>query len=241
MLRVSDLHWNYSSKEALGGIEFQIHRGEIVGLLGDNGAGKSTLLKCLSGILTPRGTMELKNLSQGDSPHEFRGFSAFLPENFTLYPHRIMGEYIESQAAIYSHSKSSYVELVQQLGLEKYMNQSMGQLSRGYAQRVAILITLLQNPYLLLLDEPFSGLDTSQILQLRKTLIQGATNRITLISSHILPELYQLCGRILILKQGKLAGDYAVSEISDMNELEEIYQRESLKAEGIDTPGTKYE
>jgi ABC-2 type transport system ATP-binding protein len=185
--------------------------------------------------------MELKNLSQGDSPHEFRGFSAFLPENFTLYPHRIMGEYIESQAAIYSHSKSSYVELVQQLGLEKYMNQSMGQLSRGYAQRVAILITLLQNPYLLLLDEPFSGLDTSQILQLRKTLIQGATNRITLISSHILPELYQLCGRILILKQGKLAGDYAVSEISDMNELEEIYQRESLRAEGIDTPGTKYE
>ncbi len=209
MIAVTDLTKRYAGRTAVAGISFTVERGEIVGLLGPNGAGKSTTMRILSCFLpTTSGTVRVAGFDVFYQSDEVRRRIGYMPENNPLYPEMRVREYLKFRARLKGldrrRSRERVATVMEQCGLTEVDRRIIGQLSKGYKQRVGLADALVHEPELIILDEPTIGLDPHQIRAVRQ-LIKGLAQKHTvLISTHILPEAEMTCNRMLIMYDGKI-------------------------------------
>lgn len=212
MIEVADLTKSYGPIRALDGVSFKIAAGEIVGLLGPNGAGKTTIIKILSGYLQQdSGFAKINGLDVLTNTRAVQALIGYLPENAPLYPELNVQGYLQMIANLRSIPESmqlaSISEAVQAVGLEDYLTRPIGELSKGFRQRVGLAQAIIHKPALLILDEPTVGLDPTQIVEIRGLIKRMARTSTILFSSHILPEVEALCDRAIILINGKVKAD----------------------------------
>ena len=213
MIEVSNLTKRYAGRTAVDDISFTVARGEIVGLLGPNGAGKSTTMRVLSGFMpATSGTVRVAGFDVVHDAEEARRRIGYMPENNPLYPEMRVREYLKFRARLkglgWKNSRSRVDTVMEQCGLRDVGRRIIGQLSKGYKQRVGLADALVHEPELIILDEPTIGLDPHQIRSVRALIKSLAGRHTVLISTHILPEVEMMCGRVLIMFGGRvLASD----------------------------------
>ncbi len=213
MIQVSNLTKRYAGRTAVDDISFTVERGEIVGLLGPNGAGKSTTMRVLSGFMpATSGTVRVAGLDVFHDSDAVRRRIGYMPENNPLYPEMRVREYLKFRARIkglgWRQSRARVTTVMEQCGLADVGRRVIGQLSKGYKQRVGLADALVHDPELIILDEPTIGLDPQQIRSVRALIKSLGGRHTVLISTHILPEVEMMCGRVLIMLGGRvLASD----------------------------------
>jgi len=213
MIQVTNLTKRYAGRTAVDDISFTVARGEIVGLLGPNGAGKSTTMRVLSGFMpATSGTVRVAGLDVFHDSDEVRRKIGYMPENNPLYPEMRVREYLKFRARIkgltWRSSRERVNTVMEQCGLTDVSRRIVGQLSKGYKQRVGLADALVHEPELIILDEPTIGLDPQQIRSVRALIKSLAGTHTVLISTHILPEVEMMCSRVLIMYGGRvLASD----------------------------------
>src|SRR5271165_2141419 len=213
MIEAIDLTKRYAGRTAVSGISFAVAPGEIVGLLGPNGAGKSTTMRILSCFMpATSGTARVAGFDVFHQSEEVRRRIAFMPENNPLYPEMRVREYLKFRARLkglgWTRSRQRVDTVMEQCGLTDVGRRIIGQLSKGYKQRVGLADALVHDPDLIILDEPTIGLDPQQIRSVRTLIKSLAGKHTVLISTHILPEVEMMCGRVLIMVEGRvLASD----------------------------------
>jgi ABC-2 type transport system ATP-binding protein len=209
MIEVSNLTKRYAGRTAVAGISFSVARGEIVGLLGPNGAGKSTTMRILSSFLpATSGTVRVAGFDVFYDSVEVRRRIGFMPENNPLYPEMRVREYLKFRARLkglgWKKSRERVTTVMEQCSLTDVGRRIIGQLSKGYKQRVGLADALVHEPDLIILDEPTIGLDPNQIRSVRQLIKSLAGKHTVLISTHILPEAEMMCSRMLIMYDGKI-------------------------------------
>jgi ABC-2 type transport system ATP-binding protein len=209
MIKVSGVTKKYPGRVAVDNISFEVDRGEIVGFLGPNGAGKTTTMRLLTGYLPlTAGSIEVAGFDVSTHPQEVRRRIGYLPENCPLYPEMRVDEYLRFRAELKgvksTARKSKITEVKERCGLTDVGGRIIGQLSKGYRQRVGLADSLVHDPDLLVLDEPTVGLDPYQIRQVRELITHLAERHTVLLSTHILPEVEAICERIMIIKEGRI-------------------------------------
>ncbi len=209
MIEVSKLTKRYAGRTAVAGISFTVARGEIVGLLGPNGAGKSTTMRILSSFMpATSGTVRIAGFDVFHQSMEVRRRIGFMPENNPLYPEMRVREYLKFRARLkglgWRRSRERVNTVMEQCGLTDVHRRIIGQLSKGYKQRVGLADALVHEPDLIILDEPTIGLDPNQIRSVRQLIQSLAEKHTVLISTHILPEAEMMCTRMLIMYGGKI-------------------------------------
>jgi ABC-2 type transport system ATP-binding protein len=209
MIEVSNLTKRYAGRTAVSDISFTVARGEIVGLLGPNGAGKSTTMRILSSFLpATSGTVRVAGFDVFHESDEVRRRIGFMPENNPLYPEMRVREYLKFRARLkglgWKNSRRRVDTVMEQCGLTDVRRRIIGQLSKGYRQRVGLADALVHEPDLIILDEPTIGLDPHQIRSVRQLIKSLAQKHTVLISTHILPEAEMMCSRMLIMFGGKI-------------------------------------
>ncbi len=209
MIEVTNLTKRYAGHTAVAGISFTVARGEIVGLLGPNGAGKSTTMRILSCFMpATSGTVRVAGFDVFHESVEVRRRIGFMPENNPLYPEMRVREYLKFRARVkglgWRRSRERVTTVMEQCGLTDVDRRIIGQLSKGYKQRVGLADALVHEPELIILDEPTIGLDPQQIRSVRQLIKSLAGRHTVLISTHILPEAEMTCNRMLIMYDGKI-------------------------------------
>ncbi|MAJ98504.1 MAG: gliding motility-associated ABC transporter ATP-binding subunit GldA [Flavobacteriales bacterium] len=213
---INKLTKKYSIKNALSNISFEIDRGEIIGLLGPNGAGKSTLFKILSGFIKDYdGEIKIYDIDIHKDSISAKNKIGYLPEKNPLYDEMYVKEYLEFICKIHKIKDSSINTIISKVGLKNEKNKLIKNLSKGYKQRVGLAQALIHNPEVIILDEPISGLDPNQIIEIKNLIKNISINKILIISSHIISEIEDICNRIVILNKGKLVFDTKVNQNSD--------------------------
>lgn len=209
----------YGAFTALNNVSFSLKKGEIVGLLGPNGAGKSTLMKILTGYyLNWDGKALFDGLDFKKNTSAIQKKTGYLPENNPLYPEMTVAAYLNFTAGLYRLKNPPLVEVVNQTGLEQHLYNKIGTLSKGYRQRVGLAAALLHNPEILILDEPTTGLDPNQLVDIRNLIQNLGKEKTILLSTHILPEVEALCQRVLLLHQGALVLDRSMESLQSTQE-----------------------
>ena len=208
-IKVKGLTKEYGNQKAVDNISFEINRGEIVGFLGPNGAGKSTTLKIATTYLSPTtGTVSVGNKDVVHQPEEVRKLIGYLPENNPLYLDMYVHEFLRFIGKLHgiqrSALKNRIKEIVIKCGLESEQNKLIGTLSKGFRQRVGLAQSLIHEPEVLILDEPTTGLDPNQILEIRKLIKKVSRNKTVLFSTHIMQEVQALCDKAIIINKGKI-------------------------------------
>lgn len=204
----------YGTIDALRGISVALKAGEVVGLLGPNGAGKSTLMKILTGSVEQwDGTITYKGADLRDSLKNIQQRTGYLPENNPLYEELYVLEYLQFIASLYKIKNPPLASIIEQVGLTEFKNRKIETLSKGYQQRLGIAAALLHDPEILILDEPTTGLDPNQMVEIRKLIRSLGEDKIVILSSHILSEVESICDRVLIIKEGKLVADKNLDEL----------------------------
>ncbi len=209
-VEVNGLTKIYGEQRAVDGISFTIKKGEIVGFLGPNGAGKSTTMKMITGYLAPdEGDIIVSGIDVKKSPLESKKKIGYLPESNALYYDMYVKEYLGFVVDVHGmgNGKKTINDVIEQVGLTPEKHKRIGQLSKGYKQRVGIAAAILHNPEVLILDEPTSGLDPNQILEIRQVIKDQGKDKIVLFSSHILQEVEAICDRVIIINKGKIVAD----------------------------------
>lgn len=209
-IEVNGLTKVYGTQRAVDGISFSVQQGEIVGFLGPNGAGKSTTMKMITGYLQPDGgTAKVSGINVAEAPLEAKKKVGYLPESNALYYDLYVREYLSFIADVHAvkSKKARIEEVIQTVGLTPESNKKIGQLSKGYKQRVGIAAALLHHPEVLILDEPTSGLDPNQIVEIRQVIKEQGRDKLVLFSSHILQEVEAICDRVIIINKGKIVAD----------------------------------
>lgn len=219
MIDVTDLTKSYGPIEALRGVTFHVAPGEIVGMLGPNGAGKTTILKILTGYLQPDdGTVYVNGLDVLTHTREVQAQIGYLPETAPLYPELSVQAYLKMMAELRQIPEDEQVarlsEAIYAAGLENHLIRPIGQLSKGFRQRVGLAQAILHRPRLLILDEPTLGLDPTQIVEVRRLIRRLAEHSTVLFSTHILSEVEALCDRVIILMNGQIKADAQLSELA---------------------------
>lgn len=209
MINVSGVTKKYAAQLAVDNISFEVARGELVGFLGPNGAGKTTTMRMLTGYLPMNsGTIEVAGYDVSKDPLEVRKRVGYLPENCPLYPEMRVDEYLRFRAELKGVSpsarKAKLNTVKEQCGLTEVGKRVIGQLSKGFRQRVGLADSLIHDPELLVLDEPTVGLDPFQIRQVRELITKLAKEHTILLSTHILQEVEAICERILIINEGQI-------------------------------------
>jgi ABC-2 type transport system ATP-binding protein len=209
-ISVTHLSKNFGAQKAVNDISFKIGKNEIVGFLGPNGAGKSTTMKMITGYLKPdNGSIEVCGISVQNQPTETQRKIGYLPESNALYLDMYVKEYLSFVGSIYNidNLQSSVNDVVELVGLTKEAHKKIGQLSKGYKQRVGIAASLVHNPEVLILDEPTSGLDPNQIIEIRDIIKRLAENKTVIFSSHIMQDVEAICERVIIINKGQIVAD----------------------------------
>ena len=219
MIRVEKLSKTYGSHRAVDGISFEVHTGEVLGFLGPNGAGKSTTMKILTCFIAPSaGLAEVGGHDVGDSPLAVRQQVGYLPEDTPIYEDLTTLEFLQFVAAlrkVESEKRRGRIrEVAEVCGLFEVLGQPVGELSKGYRQRVGLAQAMVHDPPILILDEPTSGLDPNQIAEIRELIKRIGKEKTVILSTHILPEVQATCGRVIIIHEGKLVADGATHELA---------------------------
>jgi len=218
-IEVSSVSKNYGNQKALDSVSFSVDKGEIIGFLGPNGAGKSTMMKILTGYLLPsEGTVFVNGVDVVKNPIEAQRQIGYLPEHNPLYLEMYVKEYLQFHAAIYKVEKSEIAKVLTKVGLTPESHKKIGDLSKGYQQRVGLAAALLHNPSVLILDEPTTGLDPNQLIEIRALIKDLGKDKTVLFSTHIMQEVEAVCNRVIIVKNGKLLIDKLLSELKQDNQ-----------------------
>ncbi len=209
---LENLTKKYGYQKAVDNISFHVKTGEVLGFLGPNGAGKTTTMKILAGLIAPNeGDARIGNFSVKDNPEEIKKLIGYLPENNPLYLEMPVLDYLEFSAAIQgipNHKIQERIrEMIRKCGLNAEKHKKIGELSKGYRQRVGLAQAMIHDPKILILDEPTTGLDPNQIVEIRKLIKDLGKEKTVILSTHILPEVEATCDRILIISKGKIVAD----------------------------------
>lgn len=219
-IEVKNISKSYGSQKALDNISFSIQKGEIVGFLGPNGAGKSTLMKILTTYLAAdQGTALVNDQDVTTNSKEVQRSIGYLPEHNPLYLDLYVREYLAFNADVYKVDKSRIEEVIVLTGLQAESNKKIGQLSKGYRQRVGLANALLHNPDVLILDEPTTGLDPNQLAEIRNVIKDAGKDKTVFLSTHIMQEVEAICDRVIIINKGKIVADKKLDNlVSEQNE-----------------------
>ena len=214
---------SYGSLKALKGLSVELKKGEVVGLLGPNGAGKSSLMKILTGYYKKwEGQISYDGLDLKKNLQSIQKQVGYLPENNPLYNEMYVIEYLKYVGSLYKLKNPPYEEILKKTGILDYRHHKIQTLSKGYRQRVGLAAALVNNPQLLILDEPTTGLDPNQLVSIRKLIRELGRDKTVLLSTHILQEVDALCDRVIIINKGEIVFDRALAELR--NEQEQIIE-----------------
>ena len=219
-ISVTNLSKNYGTQKAVNNISFTIGKGEIVGFLGPNGAGKSTTMKMLTGYLNAdAGNIDICNIPVLENNIDTKKKIGYLPEANPLYLDMYVREYLQFIANVHQvkNTKENIESVIKTVGLTTEAHKRIGQLSKGYKQRVGLAAALVHNPEVLILDEPTSGLDPNQIVEIRNVIKSLAKEKTILFSSHIMQEVEALCDRVIIINKGNIVADDLLSNLQKNN------------------------
>ena len=224
---VENITKSYGPQKALNAISLEIKRGQITGLLGPNGAGKSTLMKIITGSIIPdQGTVTVDGVNVVDEPLKVQRTLGYLPEHNPQYLELYVKEYLAYVASVYKVPNSRVDEVIAQTILGPEQHKKIGALSKGYRQRVGLAAALIPDPAVLILDEPTTGLDPAQLVEIRALLKNIAADKTVLFSTHIMQEVVELCSSCVFLKGGELKQVLTESEIQKGSKhLEEIFAK----------------
>ena len=237
-IEVKDLTKIYGAQKAVDQISFKVNKGEIVGFLGPNGAGKSTTMKIITGYLEQDGgETRVTDIDVRKDPIAAKKKIGYLPESNALYFDMYVREYLGFIAEVHGlpNKQEAINNAINITGLAPESRKKIGQLSKGYKQRVGLAAALIHEPEVLILDEPTSGLDPNQIIEIREVIRQQGANKTVLFSSHILQEVEAICDRVIIINKGKLVADDNLSKLrqsSSTNSLKVSF-KEPLEAEWL--------
>ena len=223
-ITVSNLTKLYGTQKAVNNISFSINKGEIVGFLGPNGAGKSTTMKIITGYLEANsGKAEVCGETVDTNSLNTKKKIGYLPEANPLYFDMYVREYLEFVAGVHAiqNVKSKIETVINTVGLKLEANKKIGQLSKGYKQRVGIAAALIHDPEVLILDEPTSGLDPNQIIEIREVIKRLGKDKTVLFSSHILQEVEAICDRVIIINRGNIVADDLLSNLQKANAVQQ--------------------
>ena len=215
-IEVKDLSKHYGSQKAIDGISFSLEKGEIVGFLGPNGAGKSTTMKILTGCLKAgSGKAFINGIDVRADPVASKKITGYLPESNPLYGDLYIREYLSFIADVHHipNKKKAVEEMIDVVKLRPEASKKISQLSKGYKQRVGLAAALIHQPEVLILDEPTTGLDPNQIVEIREVIREYGKKRAVLFSTHILQEVEAICDRVLIINQGKIIADNSLDNL----------------------------
>ena len=217
MIEVERVSRDFSSFRAVDDISFSVEKGEIVGLLGPNGAGKTTTMRMITGYLYPSsGTIKIDGRELGENREAAKKKLGYMPESAPLYSDMIVADYLSFVAEIQGCAEDSRIDsLAAMCGITEVMHKNVGELSRGYRQRVGLAHALIHDPEILILDEPTSGLDPNQIIEVRRLIKEIGKTRTVIISTHILSEVEMLCDRVIIISSGKIVADSPTGELRE--------------------------
>jgi len=209
----------YKTQKALDAISFFADKGQIIGFLGPNGAGKSTMMKILTGFIKPNsGEVFVDEIDVLKNPLEAQKIIGYLPEHNPLYADMYVREYLQFQASIFKVDKSEIENCIQKVGSTTEAHKKINQLSKGYQQRVGLAAAILHNPKVLILDEPTTGLDPNQIVEIRELIKSLGKEKTVLFSTHIMQEVEAICDRVIIIKNGKILVDKKLAELKQNNQ-----------------------
>ncbi len=233
MITVDNISKNYGAQKALDGVSFSVPQGAIVGLLGPNGAGKSTLMKILTGYLAPNsGTAIVNGFNILGQSLEARRTIGYLPEHNPLYADLYVKEYLRFMGGLHKLGRrlnKRIEEVIAQTGITAEQHKKIGQLSKGYRQRVGLAQALLHEPSVLILDEPTTGLDPNQIVEIRNLISELGHDKVILFSTHIMQEVEAVCNRIIIIDHGKIVTDTPFSKTGENASVEELFRQLTKK------------
>lgn len=236
MINVSNLTKRYGSQKAIDSLSFSVGSGEILGFLGPNGAGKSTTMKILTGFIpASEGKAEVAGYDVASDPLEVRKRVGYLPEHNPLYLDMYVHEFLDFAARMYKISKSDrkakIAEVIERTGLGREQHKQIGMLSKGYRQRVGLSQALIHDPEVLILDEPTTGLDPNQIIDIRSLIREVGKDKTVIFSSHILSEVEAISDRVIIINRGKMVAN------ADLAQLQESSEEETLISLEVEKPG----
>ena len=220
MIQVENLTKNFNNLCAVDQISLDIQKGEILGLLGPNGAGKTTTLRMLTGFLQPTtGSIRVKDYSIDEHPLEIKKILGYLPESAPLYHEMLVFDYLNYVADIRQVDQGRKLDRIRQLadlcGINEVMHKPIGELSKGYKQRVGLAHAMMNDPEILILDEPTSGLDPNQIVEIRQIIKQIGKEKTIILSTHILSEAEATCDRVVIINRGKIVADGSTESLKE--------------------------
>ena len=228
-IRIKKVNKNYGNQVALSNVSFSLKKGEIVGFLGPNGAGKSTLMKIICcHLLQDNGNVKVCNLDTQKQEILVKSKIGYLPENNPLYLDMYIKEYLSFIGSICKvrNLNNRIKEIIEQAGLKPEQHKKIKELSKGYKQRVGLAAALIHNPEILILDEPTTGLDPNQFVEIRNLIKEAGKDKTVLLSTHIMQEVDKICNRVIIINKGKIVDDQLISNFQKNNiELEEHFKK----------------
>ncbi|MCO5248265.1 MAG: gliding motility-associated ABC transporter ATP-binding subunit GldA [Chitinophagales bacterium] len=216
-VQVEQLTKIYGTQKAVDNISFQVKHGDILGFLGPNGAGKSTAMKMITGYISPSaGKVSVSGIDMLKNPQEGQKAIGYLPENNPLYKEMFIKEYLHFVAGVYKleAKKEAVKRVIEMTGLVVEQHKKIGQLSKGYRQRVGIAQALIHDPKVLILDEPMSGLDPNQLEEIRQLIRELGKDKTVIFSTHIMQEVQAICNRVMIIQNGKIVANDTVNNIT---------------------------
>lgn len=214
-IAVHDVEKKFGEQRALKGVSLRLEKGEVVGLLGPNGAGKSTLMRLVTGYLPPTsGRIKVCGFDVMDQPLETKRRVGYLPERNPLHEEMYVREYLRFVAGVHGvANKNERVDaVIDEVGLTPEVHKQIGQLSKGYRQRVGLAQALVHDPEVLILDEPTSGLDPNQLVDIRALIRRLGQDRTVILSTHIMQEVEAMCDRVVLIRLGEIVADAPLSE-----------------------------
>jgi ABC-2 type transport system ATP-binding protein len=215
-IKVSSVTKIYNQQKALNNVSFSADKGQIIGFLGPNGAGKSTMMKILTGFIKPNeGEVFVDEIDVLKTPLKAQKVIGYLPEQNPLYKEMYVREYLQFQANIFQVDKNQIEICIEKVGLTLEARKKIHQLSKGYQQRVGLAAAILHNPSVLILDEPTTGLDPNQLVEIRQLIKELGKEKTVLFSTHIMQEVEAVCDRVIIIKKGEILVDKKLSTLKE--------------------------
>lgn len=223
-IKVNNISKLYGEQKALNNVSFSVNKGEIVGFLGPNGAGKSTMMKILTTyIQSSEGDASVNEFDVINQEKEVQKSVGYLPEHNPLYLDMYVKEYLHFNASVHKSPKERIEEVIQLTGLTPESHKKINQLSKGYRQRVGLANALLHNPDVLILDEPTTGLDPNQLVEIRELIKNIGKEKTVFLSTHIMQEVEAICDRVIIINKGKLVADASLADLKkDQQQIIEV-------------------